>query len=222
MIAWVPALGVVAGALAVADTVPYLRDTLRRRTVPHRGSWLIWAVLEVVAVEAQRADGARWSLVPLVAQAVGTCLVFGLSVRLGVGGLSRADLGLIALAGVGVVGWLEVDEPVVATVCVIAADFVAALLMLPKAWHDPSSETLSTFVLACLGGATMVGAVGATSLPLLVYPVYFTLVNAGLAGVILSRRRAGSRAQRGATASGADQEASRVSASAVREAGSAA
>ena len=54
---------------------------------------------KVVAVEAQRADGARWSLVPLVTQCVGTCLVFGLSVRLGSGGLSRADLALAVRRG---------------------------------------------------------------------------------------------------------------------------
>jgi hypothetical protein len=183
-----PAFGLLAGALGAANTVPYVRDTLRRRTVPHRGSWLIWGVLEVVAVEAQRADGARWSLVPLVIQAVGTCVVFGLSVRLGRGGLGVVDLGLFALAGAGVAGWLASDEPLVATMCVIAADLVAALMMLPKTWRDPDSETLSTFVLASLGGATMVGAVGSPSVPLLVYPVYFALVNAALAGVIACRR----------------------------------
>ena len=41
--------GVLAGAVAAACTVPYVRDTLRGNTVPHRGSWLIWGVLEVVA-----------------------------------------------------------------------------------------------------------------------------------------------------------------------------
>jgi hypothetical protein len=188
MIEHAPAFGVLAGVLGAADTLPYVRDTRRRTSVPHRGSWFIWGVLEVVAVESQRADGARWSLVPLVVQAAGTCLVFGRAVRLGRGGLSRPDLGLITLAGAGVAGWLAVDEPVIATVCVILADFVAALMMLPKTWRDPESETLSTFVLASLGGATMLGAVGSLSLSLLVYPVYFTLVNAGLAGVIGYRR----------------------------------
>src|ERR1700710_848347 len=123
MIDGLAAFGLLGGALGVAGSVPYLRDTLRRTTVPHRGSWLIWGVIEVVALEAQGAGGARWTLVPLAAQALGTCAVFVLSIRLGSGGLSRVDLALIGLAGAGVMGWLAADEPFVATACVIAADF---------------------------------------------------------------------------------------------------
>ncbi|MEP6666911.1 MAG: hypothetical protein ABJA81_10720 [Nocardioidaceae bacterium] len=145
-------------------------------------------MIEVVAVEAQCADGARWSLIPLVTQAVGTCLVFALSIRLGSGGVSRVELALIALAGAGVLGWFAVDEPVIATICVIVADFVAAMMMLPKAWREPQSETMSTFALASLGGLTAAGSVGVLSLPLLMYPVYFALINAVLTLVIGYRR----------------------------------
>ena len=189
MTEYAPAFGLLAGLLAVACTVPYVRDTLRRTTVPHRGSWLIWATLEVVAVEAQRADGARWSLVPLAAQALGTCLVFVLAIRLGSGGLDRADLALLALAGLGVAGWLAVDVPAIATTCVIVADLVAALMMAPKAWRDPRSETLSTYALASASGLFAVAAVGSSSPSLLAYPVYFVLVNAALSAVIVLGRR---------------------------------
>jgi hypothetical protein len=173
----------------VACNVPYLRDTWRGSTVPHRGSWLIWSVLEVVAVGAQGADGARWSLLPLVVQAAGTCLVLALAVRRGQGGLSRVDLGLLGLATLGLAGWMAVDEPVIATACVVVADLLAALMMVPKAWREPHSETLSTFVLASASGALTALAVGTFAVPLLAYPVYFVAVNAGLAAVILGGRR---------------------------------
>jgi len=179
----------LGAVLGIAESVPYLRDTWRRSTVPHRGSWLIWSVIEVVALESQRAGGASWSLLPLATQATGTCAVFVLSIRFGSGGVSRQELALIALAGAGVAGWLVEDEPIIATTCVIVADFIAALMMLPKAWLDPHSETMSTFALASLGGLAAVGAVATPSVPLLMYPVYFALVNAGLTLVIHRRRR---------------------------------
>lgn len=178
----------LAAVLAVVGTVPYVLDTVRRSTVPHRGSWLVWSVLGVVAVESQRADGARWSLLPLAVQALGTCVVLLLSIRLGSGGLSGTEIGLLLLAGVGIVGWRTADEPVIATGCVILADLIGALLMTPKAWCDPSSETCSLFVMASLGGAATAGAVGVMAAPLLIYPAYFCLINGSLAAMIALRR----------------------------------
>ena len=72
----------------------------------------------------------------------------------------------------------------------IVADLVAALMMAPKAWRDPHSETLSTYVLAAGSGALTAGAVSVVSVSLLAYPVYFLLVNAALsAAIVLGRRR---------------------------------
>ena len=63
------------------------------------------------------------------------------------------------------------------------------VLMLPKTWRDPGSETPSSFVLAGVAGVLGTVAVGAVDPSLLLYPGYFGAVNAGLAGVILLRRR---------------------------------
>jgi hypothetical protein len=180
--------GMAGGAIGAVGSLPYLRDTLRRVTVPHRGSWFIWAVLELVALASQQADGARWSLLPLASQALGTWLVFGLALALGSGGLSPVDLVLTAVAGAGVAGWFLVDEPLVATACAMAADLLAVLMMLPKTWREPHSETVSLFALASLGGVMTAASVGSVAVPLLVYPVYFFLVNAAVVAVIVYRR----------------------------------
>jgi hypothetical protein len=190
MIELAPLLGVLAGLVGVADTIPYVRDTLRGATRPHRGTWLIWGVLAVVVCLSQRADGGSWSLVMAGTQAVLTGLIFLLAIRLGEGGLSAADMVLIAIAGGGVVGWIVVDEPMVATACVIAADLIAAAMMVPKVYRDPDSETLVTFAFASAGGALAAGAVGAADASLLCYPIYYCLVNAAIALLIYQRRAA--------------------------------
>ena len=181
-------LGLAAGLIGVFDTIPYVRDTVRGATRPHRGTWLIWGVLAIIACLSQYTDGASWSLVMAGTQAVLTILIFALSIRWGEGGISAAELVMIAIAGAGVAGWLVADEPIVATVCVVAADLVGAALMLPKTYRDPDSETLLTFALASVGGALAAGAVGAVDVSLLLYPVYYCVVNAGLALLIWQRR----------------------------------
>jgi len=181
-------LGLAAGLIGVLDTIPYVRDTLRGSTRPHRGTWLIWGVLAVVVSLSQYADGASWSLVMAGVQAVLTSLVFGLSIRHGEGGVSRADVTMIAIAGAGVIGWIAADEPLVATACVVAADLIGAGLMVPKTYRDPHSETLITFAFASLGGALAAGAVGAMDVSLLLYPVYYCVINGAIALLIWERR----------------------------------
>lgn len=185
-----PVLGVLAGVVAVADTIPYVRDTLRGTTRPHRGTWLIWGVLATVVCVSQRADGASWSLIMAGAQAVVTCVVWVLSIRRGEGGVGIGEIVMIGIALGGVVGWIVADEPIVATTCVVAADLIGAAMMVPKTWRDPDSETLVTYVFASLGGALAAGAVGAPDLALLLYPIYYCAVNGAISVLIVHRRRA--------------------------------
>ena len=183
-----PVLGVLAGLAAVVNTIPYIRDIVRGTTRPHRGTWFVWAVLAIVVYGSQRADGASWSLIMAGAQALLTTLVFVLAVRHGEGGLTAIDAAFTALAAVGVIGWLVADEPIVATASVVAADLLAAAMMAPKTYRDPGSETLASFALASVGGALAAGAVGTASLALLMYPIYFCVVNAAIALLIFRRR----------------------------------
>ena len=188
LITLAPVFGVLAGVVGVVDTVPYVRDIVRGTTRPHRGTWFIWGMLAIVVCVSQRADGASWSLVMAGTQAVLTSLIFVLAIRRGAGGLTATDGMLIAIAAGGMAAWVVVDEPIIATACVIAADLIAAAMMVPKVYRDPGSETLMTFALAGVGGALATGAVGATDASLLCYPIYYCLVNWAIALLIHHRR----------------------------------
>jgi hypothetical protein len=184
-----PILGALAGLVGIADTVPYVRDTLRGATRPHRATWLIWGVLAIVASVSQRADGASWSLVLTASQAILTGFVFVLALRHGEGGLAAFELSLLAVSFGGIVGWALAGEPLVAVACVIVADLSAVAMMMPKAYRDPHSETLAMYAWASVGGALAAGAVGALDLSLLLYPIYYCLANGALALLISVRRR---------------------------------
>jgi hypothetical protein len=184
-----PVFGVLAGIVGVADTIPYIRETVRGSTRPHRGTWFIWAVLAVVASLSQRAGGASWSVIMTATQAILTALVFVLATRHGEGGIGRRDLSLGAVAAAGVAGWGLAHEPTLAIACVIFADLAAVVMMTPKAYHDPHSETLVTYALASVGGALAATAVGTLDAALLAYPVYYCVINAATA-ILLHRRRA--------------------------------
>jgi len=184
-----PVFGILAVGVAVADTIPYVRDILGGTTRPHRGTWLVWGILAIVVTLSQLADGASWSVLVAAAQAGLTFGVFALSIRRGEGGCGRVDAVMLAIAAGGIAGWAVAGEPIVATLCIIVADLVAATTMMPKTYRDPGSETLSTFGLASLSGALAVCAVGGVDAGLLLYPAYLCVVNGMIALVIYRRRR---------------------------------
>ncbi len=180
--------GLLSGVATVLAIVPYVRDVLRGTTRPHRGSWLIWTVLSVVALASQLADGASWSIVMVLAQTGITGLVFVLSIWRGVGGVSRSDLMIIAVAGLGVVAWAVSSTPVIATASTIFADMLGIALMTPKTWRDPRSETFSTYVLGCVSGILSALAVGELDVSLLLFPIWIAVASAVIATTIAVRR----------------------------------
>jgi len=180
--------GSLAGATSVVEAAPYIRDVIWRTTRPHRGTWLIWSVLSILVLASQVADGATWSIVMVAADALLTSLIFVLSIRRGVGGLSTSDNAVLAIAGVGVAAWAVSSTPIVATMFVVLADTLAVGLMLPKTWRDPASETFALYALASISGVLSAMAVGTLDASLLLFPVYFALANAFLAAVIVGRR----------------------------------
>jgi hypothetical protein len=180
--------GSLAGVTSVVEGAPYIRDVVWRTTRPHRGTWLIWSVLSILVLASQVADGATWSIVMVAADALLTSLIFVLSIRRGVGGLSTSDNAVLALAGVGVAAWAVSSTPIVATMFVVLADTLAVGLMVPKTWRDPASETFALYALASISGVLSAMAVGTLNASLLLFPVYFALANAFLATVIIGRR----------------------------------
>jgi hypothetical protein len=122
-------------------------------------------------------------------QTVTMTVILLLSVRFGMGGASLIDLSLIGFAALGIFGWAISSEPVVATLFVVVADLIGGLMMLPRTWRNPWSETPPMDVLASASGVCGAVAVGELDASLLLYPSYFAFGNGAIAAVILHRRR---------------------------------
>ena len=164
--------------LTALCVVPYIRDIRRGTTRPHRVSWFTFAALSTVAAVSQFVDGAGAGAWLAAGSAVGFTIVFGYSIRAGVGGSSWPDRCGLVLAAVGVALALVAREPLVAVVSVIAAELVAIALTAVKAVRDPDSETPTTWLFDCLAGGLAIAAVSSFSVTELMYPVHHTVANA--------------------------------------------
>ncbi len=184
------AFGILAGILQLVASAPYVRDILRGSTRPQRATWTIWTTLSFVVLASQWADGATWSLALTLGQAVSCAAIFLLALRRGVGGVSRVEIALLAIAALGIAGWQVADDPTVATWSVVAADIIGVGLMLPKTYREPHSETLSTYVIGLFSTMFALAAVGSGAPSLLIYPLYILAADGAVVAVIGLRRRA--------------------------------
>ena len=184
-------LGVLSGILSMFAYVPYVIDTLSRRTSPQRASWLIWSVLGSIAFCSQVFEGAGSSLWFAGAQVSGTIIVFLLSIVLGVGGvLDRRDCLVLLCACVGLVLWHYTETAVYALAITISISLLGGSITVLKAFRDPESETMATWFLSLLASTCAILSVGALDWVILAYPMYlFTLNGAIVLAILLGRMR---------------------------------
>jgi len=182
-------LAVVSALLTAACVVPYLRDIYRGETRPQRVSWFIYALLSVVAAVPQFISGDHAGAYLATGSAIGFTAVFIASIRHGEGGASRLDRLSLALASLGVVLSIVVDQPMIAVIAVVVAEQLATFLTVAKASRDPSSETAITWAMDGLAGVSAIAAVASFSPAELLYPIHHTCVNVFVLSAITRGRR---------------------------------
>ena len=58
---WHELVGIASGVLAFLTVVPYVWDILGRITKPNVVTYLVWTLLQSIAIVAQLEAGASWS-----------------------------------------------------------------------------------------------------------------------------------------------------------------
>ncbi len=168
---------------------PYVRDILKKKTKPERGSWLIWMVLGSIAFFSQMAKGATDSLWLTASQTLAVLIIFLLSLKYGYGGVEKRDSRALIGAGIGLILWYLTKEATYALIFVILVDSIGTMLTAIKAYKDPESETLSTWIMSGTSGIFGMLAVGKFDLILLLYPFYIMLANYVIVTIILLGKR---------------------------------
>ncbi len=175
--------GGLAALLSIIAYFPYILNTLRGYTRPHRACWLIWSVLATISFFSQLYEGATTSLGFAAAQAGCTTLVFLFSVVRGQGTfMSRADGMVLALAAVGLALWYMTDTAVYALAIAITISLMGGMLTVQKTYWFPDSETMSTWHLSFVAAFFAAFAVGSLDWVLLAYPIYLLILNGAIIG----------------------------------------
>ena len=155
-------LVVVSALLMVWGAYDYLRDTLAGKTKPNRVSWSLWALAPLISLGAAfDADADVWASIRVLVGGIVPAVIFLASFinknsywRLGrfdwfCGGLSLAAL----------VFWQLADSPLVAVLLATAANTLATIPTLVKAWNYPETESRLIFITSFISAILIIPAI---------------------------------------------------------------
>jgi hypothetical protein len=143
-------IGELAGALAIIQIIPYIVSILRGHTKPERASYLIWLLVDVIAISSYIAVGARTTIWTSLVFVFTGLLVFILSIKHGMGGFSTFDIICLLLACIGVVIWVSTKNALIA---LYFSNFVVTIGYLPtikKAYFFPRTENTLSWTLTAI------------------------------------------------------------------------
>lgn len=183
-------LGLAATILGMVGAIPYIYNTYRRKTKPHRVAWLIFLILSVISFASQFSLGARPSLFFFGWFVINNLILVTLSLRKngGYGDVSLINIVSFLLAMTSIVLWKTTNSALTALICVLVADGIGALLIVIKSYKHPHTETIFMWYLGSIAGLLNILAVGKLDGALLAAPVQVFLFNVAIVVAILFGR----------------------------------
>ncbi len=183
-------VGVLAVLLVFVGYVPYLRDVLKGKTIPHIYSWLLWGVVTSIAFALQLSGGAGiGAFVTLAAALMCGVVVFLSFQHKGKRDIKPVDTVFFILAFISLALWLVAKQPILSAILTTTTDLLGFAPTIRKSWNKPFTETLSLYALNTFRFALATFALQQYSIVTALYPICWCLGNGLFAGMLVLRRR---------------------------------
>lgn len=181
--------GILSTVFAIIGFIPYIYTIHKGRTKPEKSSWWIWSFLMFMALAAQAAQGAKWSLLLTATFCVCNVIVALLSLKHGYGRFKTKDLLAFGATVLGLALWIYTKNPLTAIVVAIGVDFLGNWLTMSKTWRAPYTENLIMWFMVSIASICSLLAVGNLSTQKVLFPAYSVLVNTVCLILIFNRRQ---------------------------------
>lgn len=182
------AISIFTTILVFVGYGPYIVDILKKRTVPHAFTFLIWSIASWITWALQVYGGAgagAWITFFVSSVCV---FIFLLSLKYGEKHITILDLVFLILALLSLFLWLVVHQPLLSIILVVLTDILGFGPTVRKSWNKPHSETLFTWQVAAARHALGILALEHFNIYTMLYPVAWTAANILFFVLILMRR----------------------------------
>ena len=192
---------VVGAIIGSIGGLYYLYDTVIGRAQPNRVTWFLWGLFPMIIFVAQRAQGVEglsWASFAAGFMPFLILLASFLNEK-AYWKTEPKDYALMAAAVLAFVLWALTDNPNLAILFALVADFLAGLPTLLKAYRYPGTESWVAYAISTVGFGVAILAIPSFTFENYAFITYLFLLNLFLAA-FSSRARRGSEQQDSATA----------------------
>jgi len=162
--------------LALIAPIMYTISMVQGVSKPARMTrFIVWlaAFISFVSLWAEGSTGAIWLAGVFAARGL---FLLIMSFKYGVGGWNTIDKACLLIAGVGLLGWQLTEDPLIALLFAITADFIGFIPALVKTYKDPSSEGPWFYYIETIAVTLNIIVIGAWTQDLL-FPAHILLSN---------------------------------------------
>ena len=182
-------VGIVAVFLTFIGYIPYIKDVISGKTVPHVYSWFLWGFVTLIAFALQvSAGGGIGAYVTFTAGLLCTIVFIIGFTKKGKKDITQVDTIFFILALIALGFWLIAKQPVISAILTTGVDLLGFAPTIRKSWNKPYSETLSFYFLNTIRFILAVFSLQRYTIVTALYPLAWIFGN-GLFGLMLIVRR---------------------------------
>ncbi len=169
----------VGAAISVFGLIPYIRDTLRGDTSPHRVTWFLWGFIPLVTFVVQLHLHVGPAAIITLAFGLTPIAVLVASAKSHAGSweITQFDWFCAAISLIGTGVYVVTQRGNLSIVLLLIADVFAAIPTLRKSWTDPTSETWSAFAFGIVATLLTVSSVQDWTFASVAFPLYIAIQN---------------------------------------------
>lgn len=179
----------IAAAISLVSAIPYIIDTLKSKTHPNLVSWFTWTLLNGINAAAAWSTGAVQTGIFTTAAGLATGAILIVGIKSGVKRYTAFDLTCQGVALLGVVLWQVTNNPNLAVLINLGADFAGFLPTYRHALKAPHAETWQMFAISAASATLTLVSIQHYTFIALAAPLYIWSANVALTSTILLLRR---------------------------------
>ncbi|MCX6757865.1 MAG: hypothetical protein NTZ44_03235 [Candidatus Nomurabacteria bacterium] len=182
-------ISVIAVILSFVGYGVYIRDIIRRKTVPHTFTFLVWSIASSVTWALQVHGGAGVGSWVTLSVSLICIFIFLLSLRYGEKQITFFDVLFLLLALFALFLWLVIKQPVWSVILLVLIDVLGFAPTVRKSWNKPYEEGLFTWEITAFRHGLSILALEKFNILTMLYPVVWTIANAAFSLFLIVRRK---------------------------------